>query len=73
MAMLFSLFALVRVNAYLLLVSSLALEFYDTACKSKQCVVTAAANIVARMDLRASLAHEDIARKDILSVCALDA
>ena len=60
-------------KGFLLFISSLAFEFHDTACKSKQCVVTATANIVARMDLRASLTHEDITREDILSVCALDA
>ena len=71
--MLSFLICLVRVNAYLFFVSSLALEFHDAACKSKQCIVTAAANIVARVDLRAPLAHEDIAREDILPICALDA
>lgn len=62
-----------RIYAHLLFVATLALKADDTIYGCKQSVILATAHIVAWMDLRAALAHEDIARQYKLAVCALGA
>lgn len=64
---------LVCVNADLFLVSALALVFYDTALECKQRIVSAAAYVVAGMDLRTPLANQNVPREYVLSVRTLNA
>ena len=62
---------LICVNADLFLVSALALVFYDTALECKQRIVSAAAYVVAGMDLRTPLANQNVPREYVLSVRSL--
>ena len=56
------------VNAYFLSVLADALEFNRAVNESKESVVGTLADIQTRMDLRASLSYENVARKSKLSV-----
>ena len=59
------------VNAYFLSVLADALEFNRAVNESKESVVGTLADIQTRMDLRASLSYENVARENFLSVGAL--
>ena len=60
------------VNAYLFLISALALEFYNAVFECEERIVSADAYVVARVNFRAALAHENAAREYALSVLTLD-
>ena len=62
-----------RIYGNLLLVSALSLETYNAVDKSEQCIVTAAAYIVAGMDLGSALSVENVAGQNELSVSSLGA
>ena len=55
-------------NADLLAVAAKSLKLYLAVYKSEQGVIGAAADIVAGMDMCASLTNDDVAGKDSLSV-----
>lgn len=64
---------LFRVDGALLAILALALELDVAVNQSKQGVVAADTDIDARMDVRASLANQNVAREDELTVRALHA
>ena len=59
------------INADLLLISAQSFVPHHTVDEREKRIVAADADIGAGMDLRASLANEDIARKHCLTVAAL--
>ena len=59
-----------RVDGALLAILALALELDMTVNESKEGVVTADTDIVAGMDVRASLTNQNVAREDELTVRA---
>lgn len=62
----------VSVNAYLFAILIKALKFYLTVDRCEERVIGALLNVVAGVDLGASLSYEDIARKYVLSVGTLN-
>ena len=66
-------FFLLRVNGNLLAVLTQALETNNALNLGEQGVVLAAADVQARMDLRAALTDKDVARRNGLTVRTLDA
>src|SRR5262245_2431237 len=62
-----------RLDANPLSRATLALEDHPAVDQSIQRIVAALADIRARMDARAALAHQDVAGADHLAVAALDA
>ena len=66
-----SLFSLLRVDADLLLVSALALEFHDAVLQGKQRIVASFAHIHSGINLRASLANQDVASQHSLAIASL--
>jgi hypothetical protein len=63
----------IRVNADLLALFVVTLEFHIAVNGRKQRVVAADPHIVAGMEFRAALPDQDAARADILTVAGLDA
>ena len=63
---------LVRVNAYFLAVTANTLESDLAADKGKQRIVRTTPDIFARMNVCASLANENVASQDKLTVGAFD-
>lgn len=62
-----------RINGDLLAVSAQSLKSYDTVSQCEQSIVRTTAYVLARMDVGASLANEDVARYDLLAVGSLGA
>lgn len=62
---------LLCVNAYALAVTAHTLKLDLAVDQSKKCIVAAAADIDARMNLSATLTDKDVAGEDKLTVCAL--
>ena len=60
-----------RVNGALLAILTLALEADMAVDLCEQSIIAADTDIVTRMNVRASLTNEDVARKDELAVRAL--
>ena len=64
---------LLSVNGALTAILTLALELDGTVNQSKQGVILADTNVDTGMDVGASLANQDIASQNELTVCTLDA
>ena len=62
-----------RVNAYALSVLSCVLKFNGSVDQSKECVIRSDADILAGVDVSASLSYDDVACKDLCTVSLLDA
>ena len=62
-----------RVNAYALSVLSCMLKFNGSVDQSKECVIRSDADILAGVDVSASLSYDDVACKYCCTVSLLDA
>ena len=60
-----------RINAYLLLVLTLALELDLTVNESKKCIVRSDSDIITGMDLCTTLSDKDVSGDNCLSVALL--